>query len=100
MGGKKKKQPLDIEKVFQIICGVGQDNQTHLQKVIFILFLFTWLNKAENPNRFSDLFLLSFLLSANILDDNNNNSNAGQKIKTERGWKCPNGVTRPDRRAR
>jgi hypothetical protein len=28
--------------------------------------LFTWLNKAENPNRFSDLFLLSFLLSANI----------------------------------
>lgn len=63
---KKKKQPLDIEKVFQIIGGVGQDNQTHLQKVIFILFLFTWLNKAENPNRFSDLFLLSFLLSANI----------------------------------
>jgi hypothetical protein len=40
-GRKKKKQPLDIEKVFQIIGGVGQDNQTHLQKVIFILFLFT-----------------------------------------------------------
>lgn len=45
MGGRKKKQPWDIEKVFQIICGVGQDNQTHLQRLFSFFFFLVHLTE-------------------------------------------------------